>query len=129
MQEITGRRISDVELDGIISFEQTGERVACIVYDVSLGCAEIDVFMVEPRGCAGENVELNIFLPTERTPVKCSGKIGQHPEDVDFPEDQDHRSAQIVVAHISRMDLRRFEIFAAQKMAFISSGRSQVTAL
>ena len=129
MQEVTGRRISDVELDSIISFKQTGERVACIVYDVSLGCTEIDVFMTEPRGCAGEDVELNIFLPAERTPIKCSGTMVQHPEDVDFPEDQDRRSAQIVITHIGRMDLRRFEIFAVQKRAFISGGRSQATAL
>ena len=129
MQEVTGRRISDVELDGIISFEQTGERVACIVYDVNLGCMTMDMFMTDPRDCAGEDVELNIFLPAERTPVKCAGTIVQHPVDVDFPEDQDNRLAQIVVTNISRMDLRRFEIFTVHKRAFISGGRSQANAL
>ena len=129
MQEITERRISEVELDGIISFKQTGETVPCIVYDVSPGCMEMDVFMTEPRVCAREDVELNIFLPTERKPIKCVGRIIQHSEDVDFPENKDNRLAQIVVTYINRMDLRRFEIFTVQKRAFISGGRAQITDL
>ena len=129
MQEITERRISEVELEGVISFKQTGEKISCIAYDVSPGCMEIGVSMNEPRVCAGEDVELNIFLPTERKPIKCVGRIVQHSEDVEFPEDHDDRLVKIVVTHINRMDLRRFEIFTVQKRAFISGGRAQITDL
>ena len=126
MQRVTERKVSGIELNGVISFVQTGERVSCVVYDVTPGCMEIDIDMFESRVCAGEDVELNIFLPVERTPVRCSGTIAQHPDD--FSKDQNSCLAQIAVTHMSRMDHRRFELFTVHRRAFISGGRSQIAA-
>ena len=122
MQEITRRGVIDIGLGGMVSFQQSNEKVECFVYDISSRYTEISIAMYESRPCAGEIVELSIFLPTERTPIKFTGNIKLYPENA---QEQDNQLAQVLITYISRMDLRRFELFTAQKRAFISGSDRQ----
>ncbi len=122
MQELAGSGIIDIGLSGTIQFHQTNENMECVVLDISEDCGEIDVAMPEPRACDKEAVELTIYIPAEKTPIRCMGTMFECLGDYVLPEDQDGCPAQILITEMGRMDRRRLELFIAKKKAYISGG-------
>lgn len=119
----------DVGLSGTIQFQQTTDTAECIIQDISEDCARIMVFAPDTRFREREDVELRIFLPAERSPVKCTGRIVWHSDDEESFDDQRGYFAQISVTHISRINQRLLDLFIAQKRAFLSSGMGLSSAL
>lgn len=125
MQEITGNSIIDINLNGIIRLGQSSGKIECIVRDVTEDYTEIGVIVFGQLASEEEEAVLSIFLPTERTPIKCAGIITRYPENNVSSENQEKFPAQIAITNMGRIDRRRLELFVAQKKAFISSGAIQ----
>lgn len=126
---IMGVAIIEVELSGVIQSQQTTDAAECIIQDIKEDYSETMVFASDARFRAREDVDLRIFLPTERSPVKCAGRIVWHSEDVELSGGCKGYFAQVIITHISRMDQRRFDLFIVQKKASSSSGRGLSLAL
>lgn len=126
---IMGVAIIEVELSGVIQSQQTTDAAECIIQDIKEDYSETMVFASDARFRAREDVDLRIFLPAERSPVKCAGRIVWHSEDVELSGGCIGYFAQVIITHISRMDRRRFDLFIVQKKASISSGRGLSLAL
>jgi len=119
----------DVGLNGVIQFQQTTDAAECIIQDIREDCTGIMVFASDTHFCVREDVDLRIFLPAERSPVKCTGRIVWHSDDVEISDDRRGYFAQISITHISRINQRLLELFIAQKRAFLSSGMGLSPAL
>ena len=63
--------------------------------------------------------ELRMFLPLERTPIKCTCRVQAGKLERNNTKSY---SARVLINHISRMDLRRLELFVDRKRAFIGIG-------
>lgn len=112
-----------MELDAVIWFKETDEKMGCVVHDITPDCTEASVVISNMRPCAGGKVELDIFLPTERTPIKCNGEVIQHPAGEDDSSGNSSGSlVHLLLIHTSRIDHRRLELFVTQRRAFISGG-------
>ena len=124
-----GLRIIDIALDGVIQFQQSNDRMECIIHDVTEDYGEVMVAASDPRICAREDVELSILLPTERSPVKCTGRIVWHSGDERQLKKQTRHLARVFINDLSRMERRRLDLFVAQKKAFIGCGSGVGSAL
>ena len=122
MQDVMAARVIGVGLDGTIQFQKAKDTIECIVQDITEDYTETVVVASDPRVCMGEDVDLKIFLPTERSPVKCTGRIAWHREDEGLLEDSRGYLARIFITHMGRIDRRRLELVIARKRAFIGSG-------
>ena len=107
------RRIG-VDLDGVVQFPQTGDELDCMVRNVSEQCMGAMIFVSNPRVRNREDVNLDIFIPAERTPVLCSGKIVWYSEDEELFQNYKGYSAGIIITDISRIDQRRLELIMAR---------------
>lgn len=124
-----GIEIIDVGLNGIIQFQQSDDVAECFVQDIREDYAEIMVFASDARFRVREDVELRIFLPAERSPIKCTGRIVWCSDEVELSGDYRGYYARISITYISRLHERLLDLFIAQKKAFISSGSGMSPAL
>jgi hypothetical protein len=122
MQQEMDSRMIDIELDGIIQFQQTDDTIECVVNDITEDYAEAIVISSDPRICMTKDIYLKVLLPNERSPVKCTGRIIRYSEDEVRPKAQRNYLARILITHISRIDRRRLELVIARKRMFIRSG-------
>jgi hypothetical protein len=104
-----------VGLDGVIQLQRTGDTIECFIRDINEDYTEALAIASDPRVCAQEEVELRMFLPTERSPIKCSGRISWHPDDEEQHEDDENYLVRILITHISRIDGRRLDLIISQK--------------
>ena len=104
-----------VGLDGIIQLQRTGEIIECFIRDINEDYTEAMVITSDPRVRTQEEAELRIFMPTERSPIKCAGRISWHPEDDEQLRDSVNHLAHVFITHISRIDGRRLDLVIAQK--------------
>jgi len=118
MQEEMEPRLIYVGLEAIIQFQDTGDTLGCVIQDIAEDYTQAMVMTSDPRICTDENIELQVILLAERSPIKCTGKIIWHSKD-----DKGYL-ARILIIHFSRIERRRFELAIAQKKAFDNSGRS-----
>jgi len=107
------RRIG-VDLDGLIQFPHTGDEMDCMVRNISEECMGAMIFTPDQRIRKREDVNLDIFIPTERTPILCSGKIVWYSEDEEAFRNYKGYSAGIIITDISRIDQRRLELVMAR---------------
>jgi hypothetical protein len=126
MQETSGYGLVNLGLDAIIWFKETDEEMSCIVRGVTPDCLEADVVIPNVSSCAGGDVKLNIFLPNERTPVKCTGGVTEDSEENNSSGDPDGCLVHLMITPTSRIDHRRLELFVTQRRAFISGGHRSV---
>jgi hypothetical protein len=117
-----GIGIIDVGLNGIIQFQQSNDAVECFIQDIREDYAEIMVFASDALFRVREDVNLRIFLPAERSPIKCKGRIVWRSDEMELAGDYRGYYARISITYISRLHKRLLELFIAQKKAFISSG-------
>ena len=117
MQEEINPRVIEVGLEGIIQFQGDDATLECIVRDITRDYTEVVVIAFDQRVCSEENVELRVILPTERSPIKCTGKI------VWYSNDGSSYLVRILIISISRIERRRLELVIAQKKAVANSGR------
>ena len=105
-----------VGLDGVIQLQQSGDTIECFIRDVNEDLTEATVVAFDPQVCEQEEVELSIFVPTERSPIKCVGSISWQPEDNEgLRKDQGECLARIFITDISRIDGRRLDLILTQK--------------
>ena len=121
MQEEMKSRIMDVGLEGIIQFQHADGTVGCIIRDITRDYTEVVVIASDQRVCIEGDVEIKVILPTERSPIRCTGKI------VWYSRDGRDCLARIAITRISLIERRRFELAIAQKKAFDNSGRSSAS--
>lgn len=121
MQEEIKPRIMDVGLEGIIQFQHADSTIGCVIRDITRDYTEVVVIASDQRICMEGDVELKVILPTERSPIKCTGKI------VWYSRDGRACLARIAITCISRIERRRLELVIAQKKACDNSGRSPVS--
>ena len=117
-----GSRIIDVELDGVVQFQQNGNNVECVLQDVTEDYEGAMIATFDPRICSRNDVTLSVFIPSERSPIRFTGRIVWHSENGSLLKDQRYL-AKILIIHISRMERRRLDLYIAKKRASISSGR------
>jgi hypothetical protein len=106
-----------IRLRGIVRLQQTREAIQCVINDIAEDCADTTVVTSDPRICAKkEEVELKMLLPTERSPIKCVGKITWHSmEERGLVKDSSRYLARISIADISRVDREKLSLLIARK--------------
>ncbi len=100
------RRVN-VDLDALIQLQRNDDAIGCVVQDLSRECMGAMIATSDPRVCAKEDVDLSIFIPAERTPVNCSGRIAW------YSKDNNGGTGYLVgiyVTDISRIDQRRLQL-------------------
>ena len=122
MREMLKYGLVEIGLSGTIQFQQARERIECVVQDMTDDYGEFVVIASDPRVCARENIDLSIFLPTERTPIKCSGKIIRYSKNSKSFRGHKDYIARVSINYITRIDRRRLELVVAQKRAYTSGG-------
>ena len=116
MQGIASSRIIDVDLEGIIKFQDSHETVGCIVHDITEDYTEAMAFSSDPRICVREDIELKIILPSERSPIRCTGEIVWHSgTNEELIRSSGGYLVRILITHISRIDGRRLDLILTQK--------------
>ena len=108
-------KIIHVGLDGIIQLQRTNDTIECLIRDINEDYSEALVVAFDPRVCIQEEIELKMFLPTERSPIKCSGRISWHADDGEQYEDKGKYMVRVFITHISRIDGRRLDLVISQK--------------
>lgn len=109
-------RMINVGLDGIIQLQQSDDTIECFIREINEDYTEAIVIALDPQVCKQEEVELSIFIPTERSPIKCVGSIFWRPEDNEgLRKDQGECLAEVFITHISRIDGRRLDLILTQK--------------
>lgn len=115
------RRI-DVDLDGIIRFQQTNDTIECVVCNVSEKCMGFMIVTSDSRVCKREDLNLSVFIPTEGAPAKCTGRVVWYSEDRETFRGRAGYSAGIFTTHINRTDSGKLDLLIARNKAFSSSG-------
>jgi hypothetical protein len=114
MQQRRRFRRVEVDLDGVVQFQQNGDEMGCIVCNISEECMGALILTQDPRVRQRGDIDLNIFIPAERTPANCTGKIIWHSEDKGFFRNYTGFLAGMIITGISRMDQRRLELVMAR---------------
>lgn len=123
MQELAWSRLIDVGLDGIIRSKKTNDAVECTIHYITEDCMAVVVTAPDPHLCDMEYVEMMMFLPTERSPIKFNGRIVKHSQDDGLFRVRNGYVARVFVTEISRIDMRRLDLVIAQKRAFTRVSR------
>jgi CheY-like chemotaxis protein len=123
MQEVTESRTIGIGLDSTIRSQRVSNAIECLVQYITEDCTDAIAIVPDERFHTGEDVELRMFVPLERSPIKCTGRIVWHSEGEEFIKGRSGYSTRIFINHISRVDRRRLELAIAQKRAFIGCGR------
>lgn len=108
------RRI-DVDLDGVIRFQQSSDTIGCVIRNINKECMGAMIVASDPRVCSKEDLDLGIFIPADRSPVRCSGRVVWYSEDKKPFKNNTDYAAGIFITNISRMDRRRLELVADRK--------------
>ncbi len=119
-QEVTASKTIGIELDGIVQFQHTDDVIIeCVIRDITEDCAEAVVIASDEHICAEEDVYLKILLPTEKSPIMCTGKIIWYSEsDEETLKGSRAYLARISITDISRIERKRLDLVIAQKRAF-----------
>jgi hypothetical protein len=121
-----GRRSSlriETDLDGTIELQRTKDTMKCFIRNINEECVGVMIVTGDPRVCAKEDVNLSIFIPAERSPVKCSGRIVWHSSaDGAALQGVVGYVAGVFITDISRLDRRRLELLVARRKAFLGGG-------
>ncbi len=107
MQERRRFRRVNVDLDALIQFQRSDDAIGCVIHDLSRECMGALIATSDQRVCAKDNIDLSIFIPAERTPVNCSGRIAWYSKDDNGGTGY---LAGIYITDISRIDQRRLQI-------------------
>jgi CheY-like chemotaxis protein len=108
----------NIELNGNIQYRRNGDTVECIVQYITEELSEAILISSDPRICTGEDVILRIFLPLERSPIKCIGRITRRSESDGLFEYSRGYLARMFITYISRVDRRRLELIISQRKTF-----------
>ena len=117
-----GAKAIDIGLGGSIQFKDSGDTLGCTVCSITDDHLEAVVISSDPRIGAKGNVDLEMFLPTERSPIRCIGRSVWFSPGAEQFKAYNGYLARVVITQISRVDRRRLEIVTAQKRAFITGG-------
>ena len=118
------RRI-DVNFQGSVYLRATKKKVRCFIRDINENCAGVLITSIDPRICAKGAIELTIFIPAERAPVKVAGMIVWHSEENKDVQNKSSYLAGISITHINLNDRRKLEhIIKQNRMSFGQSFRT-----
>lgn len=121
MQEVMGAKTIEIGLEGSVRFYSTGDTIECLINDITEDCKNIMVVSSNPGICKKEDVDLQILVPVERSPIRCGGEIVWCSEtDEKIARNSREHLARIFITDISRIDERRLDLIVAQRRAFNS---------
>ncbi len=127
MQERRRFRRIESNLDGIVQIQRTNEAMECVIRNINEECTGIMIATSDPRVCAREDVKVSIFIPSERSPVKCAGRITWYSEDKEPFMLGIGYLAGIFITDISRLDLRRLELVLTRRDMLLNSRLNRAT--
>jgi hypothetical protein len=113
----------EVDLHGIIQFQHMSDAIQCVTHDISEDYTETVVTASDPRICMGDNLDLNIFLPVEESPIKCTGRIVWLQRVRNRSKAEEEYLARISITHITQVDRRRLGLAMGKRRAL--AGRSR----
>lgn len=117
-----GAKTIDMGLGGNIQFKDSSGAVGCTICSITEDHLEAVVVSSDPRISAKGNVELEMFLPTERSPIRCTGRSVWFSPGAEQFRAYNGYMARVVITQISRIDRRRLEVVTVQKKAFMTGG-------
>ncbi|MBD3182360.1 hypothetical protein GF312_08715 [Candidatus Poribacteria bacterium] len=106
-------------LSGIVNFKQNGDAVECDINNIGRGYGEAIAITEDPAICKFGEIDLTIFSPTERTPIRCEGRITSFEENKRNLDKVKEYLAKIYITDISRIDERRLGLIVARKSALM----------
>ena len=91
----------DVDLDGIIQFQNPNDATVCIVRSINKEGTGAVVATSDRRVCMKDYVKLHVFAPPGKTLVSCVGKVIWHSEDGKTPKGGTNYTAGISITDIT----------------------------
>ena len=122
MQYAMGAKSAYLGLDGIIQFQQSNDTIECVVSDITEDYTEAMIVILDPCVYEGEDLDLSILVPAERSPIKCIARIVWPLKDDKVVSVRGSYLARVSITHISKIDRRRLDFIVSQKKAFVSGG-------
>jgi hypothetical protein len=122
MSERRSSRRIDVDLDGLVKFQQSEDNIGCIIYNINEECVGVMVVTSDPRICKKDQVDLRIFIPAERSPVKCSGKTVWYTDDKKPYNGFSGYAAGIFITDLNKIDRRRLELVVSGRRTNFKGG-------
>ncbi len=123
MAKVIASETIELGLSATIQLQQTGITIECITQYIASDFSDIIVITSDPRVDTEEVVTLSMVLPLERSPVKCTGKIGAVSASTGQIKNFSGYLVRVIINHINRIDKRRLELAIIRRKAFIGSGR------
>jgi CheY-like chemotaxis protein len=121
MQTSVGTEAIEIGLPGVINFQRGGDPMECIIQCVARDFSDATVFTSDLRVSLREEIALAMFLPLERSPIKCTGRIIAHSRSEQQIKGREGYLAQILIDHMGRIDRRRLELTIIQRETFLGS--------
>ncbi len=124
MQNIEEIGVIDTELDATIHSQETDDTIECIILNITRDYTDVMAVASDPRVCERKAIDLGIFVPTEKLPIKCVGRIIWHLEGDELTGSRNERClVRIFISDISQVDQERLDRLINQKKALLSSSR------
>ena len=114
--------IVEIELDATVRFQETNDAVKCVIQNVTRDYTDFMIIASDPRICEKQDVDLDIIVPLERSPIKCTGRVAWCLDDDPSPDGHKEYLARISIVNISRINLRRLDLLTAQRQAYMGTG-------
>ena len=93
---------------GTIVLRETGKMIDCSISHISENYSKIVATPSNPIMCVNQSIDLRIFIPVERSPIKCTCSISGTDTTA---ENSQENPVVMSVTKIGRIDRRRLELF------------------
>jgi hypothetical protein len=122
MDERRRSRRIDVDLDGTVRFQPDNGARSCVIRNINEECAGLMIATSDSRVSAMGNLNIDIFLPAYRSPIKCTGRITWCSEGEHSLANDTAYTAGIYITDISRIDRRKLELLVVGRREPFGSG-------
>ncbi len=106
---------TDTGLHAIIEFQRSGDRIECLIQNITADHTEAVAFTPKPYIRAKEPVCLKMFLWGDKPPVECAGKIVWYTGSKILFKGLRGYLARVIINSISRADEMKLDLFMAEK--------------
>ncbi len=116
MQSLEEIGVINTELDAIIRRQRTDDMIKCVILNINKDYTDAMAVTSDPRICRQGAIDLNISVPTENSPIRCTGRIIWHLKGDELTESHHEKClVRIFIADISQMDQERLDRLISQK--------------
>ena len=116
IQDLPG---ADTGLNAIIEFQRGGDRIECLIQNITADYKEAIAFTPKPYIRVKEPVWLKIFLWGDKPPVECAGEIVWYTKNKILFKGLRGYLARIFINSMSRADEMKLDLFMAEKQEVI----------